>query len=98
MFLVCKLNLGILPNTFISSSWDSTARLWEIVVDSNKTIKMELIALCNGHSSGIWSAIQLSTKEIVTCSADKTIIVHGIVPGNSDKRSQILKKLTGNLI
>lgn len=98
MFLVCKLNAGILPNTFISSSWDSTARLWEIVVDSNKRIKTELIALCGGHSSAIWSAIQLSTNEIITCSADKTIIIHHIIPGNSDKTSRILKTLTGNLI
>lgn len=97
MFLVCKLNPGILPDTFVSSSWDATARLWQITVNPDQSLKTELIAICNGHTAAVWSAIQLSTNQIVTCSADKTILVHVIIPGKPDKSTAIIKKLTGNL-
>ncbi|VVC38157.1 Hypothetical protein CINCED_3A021224 [Cinara cedri] len=96
MFLVCKLNPGVLPDTFISSSWDSTARLWKIIKESEKRYLAVLISICNGHSMAVWSAIQLSTKHLITGSADKTIHVHVIVFGKHDKSTTIIKKLTGH--
>lgn len=56
-----------------------------------------LLTTFKGHQAAIWSAIQLSSKQIITCSADKTILVHEIIPSGSEHSSVVVKKLTGNL-
>lgn len=93
---MCKLNPGVLSNTFLSSSWDSIARLWKITVSPDHTYQPVLLTVFKGHSQAVWSAIQLSSKQVVTCSADKTILVHNIIPGDPDNSSSVIKKLTGN--
>lgn len=95
---MCKINLGVLSNTFVSSSWDATARLWKITVDPDRTYKSVLLTIFKGHTAAVWSAIQLPSKQIVTCSADKTILLHNILPGDPENSSVILKKFTGNCL
>ncbi|KAK4875781.1 hypothetical protein RN001_012203 [Aquatica leii] len=63
---VCCLSKGIELNTFLSSSWDNTAKLWNLL---NGTA----LATFSGHTAAIWSVIQLHNKNVVTASADKTI-------------------------
>lgn len=92
---MCKINPGVLPDTFISSSWDTTARLWKITVDANHVYQLVLLTIFKGHSGAVWSTIQLSSKHVVTCSADKTILVYNILPGDPENSSVIIKKLTG---
>lgn len=91
---MCRINPGVLANTLLSSSWDMTARLWKITIDSDQTYQTVLLTIFKGHESAVWSAIQLSSKQVITCSADKTILVHNILPGENS--SVINKKLTGN--
>ncbi|XP_050425163.1 phospholipase A-2-activating protein [Adelges cooleyi] len=94
---VCKLNPGVLLNTFLSSSWDATARLWKVTInDSDHTIQPVLLSIFKGHTAAVWSAIQLPSKLVVTCSADKTILIHNILPGDPENSSAIIKKLTGH--
>ncbi|XP_050524423.1 phospholipase A-2-activating protein [Daktulosphaira vitifoliae] len=93
---VCKINPGVLLNTFISSSWDSTAMLWKVTVDSDQTYQPVLLSIFKGHTAAVWSAIQLSSKYVITCSADKTILIHNIIPGDPQNSSVIIKKLTGH--
>lgn len=93
--VVCNLKLGVLPNTFLSSSWDSVARLWKITVNPDNTYQPVLLTVFKGHSTAVWSAIQLPSKQVITCSGDKTILVHNIIPGDPDNSSFIFKKLTG---
>jgi len=62
------LNPGLEPNTFLSSSWDSTARLWDW---SKKSTELTY----TGHEASVWSVLQLSPDVVVTASADKTIKV-----------------------
>lgn len=91
---MCKINPGVLANTLLSSSWDMTARLWKITVDSDQTYQSVLLTIFEGHTYAVWSSILLSSKQVVTCSADKTILIHEILP--MEKSSVIIKKLTGN--
>lgn len=81
----------------MSSSWDATARLWKIVVDPDHTYQSTLLSVFKGHQAAVWSAVQLSSKQVVTCSADKTILVHNIIPGDPDNSCVAVKKLMGNL-
>ncbi|KAL3270153.1 hypothetical protein HHI36_009211 [Cryptolaemus montrouzieri] len=65
----CLAN-GILPNTFVSGSWDTSAKYWIINKDSNsQSSKLTL----KGHLAAVWSVIQIQDSRIVTASADKTI-------------------------
>lgn len=95
---MCQLNPGVISNTILSSSWDSMARLWKITVNPDYTYQPVLLTVFKGHLAAVWSAIQLPSQQVVTCSADKTILVHNIIPGDPDNSSFILKKLTGKLI
>lgn len=98
MILVCKINPGVSSDTFLSSSWDATARLWKITVDPDRTYKPVLLTIFKGHAAAVWSAIQLSSKQVITCSADKTILIHNILPGDPENSSVNIKKLTGNFV
>ncbi|CAH0395801.1 unnamed protein product [Bemisia tabaci] len=77
---VCNLRPGLQPATFVSSSWDTTARVWSV---KDKTTLLTI----TGHSAAVWSAIQLSSGIIVTAGADKTIRVH--LPDGSFKASLV---------
>jgi WD40 repeat protein len=94
---VCKIIPGILPNTFLTSSWDMTARLWKITVNPDHTYQPVLLTIFKGHTAAVWSSIQLSTNQVVTCSADKTLLIHNILNGDPENSSVAIKKLTGNV-
>lgn len=64
---VCALTKGFEPNTFLSSSWDCTAKLWSLTLLPNS------VRTFTGHTAAIWSVIQLKNGNIVTGCADKTI-------------------------
>jgi len=96
LFLVCKINPGVLPNTFLTSSWDMTARLWKITIMPDHTYQPVLLTIFKGHTAAVWSSIQLSTNQVITCSADKTLLIHNILPGDPENSSVAIKKLTGN--
>ncbi|KAI4461369.1 phospholipase a-2-activating protein [Holotrichia oblita] len=64
---ICYLSKGIEANTFLSSSWDTSAKLWNLSNIQQST------ATYSGHTAAVWSVIQLPTSNVVTASADKTI-------------------------
>lgn len=92
---MCKINPGVIENSLLTSSWDATAKLWKITVNPDRTYQLVLLTIFKGHTAAVWSAIQLASKQIVTCSADKTILVHNILPGDPNNSSVTVKKLTG---
>lgn len=53
----------------LSASWDETACVWKLDGTSKPLITL------SGHQSAVWSAIQLTSGDIITGSADKTIKV-----------------------
>ncbi|KRT81864.1 WD40 domain-containing protein, partial [Oryctes borbonicus] len=65
--LVCSLSKGLEPNTFLSGSWDTSAKLW------NLNNVHESTATYSGHLAAVWSVVQLSNSNVATASADKTI-------------------------
>lgn len=66
---VCKLNNGVEEGTILSSSWDLTAKAWNL----NDLSKPELNLV--GHTAAVWCVTQLQDGWILTGSADKLIIV-----------------------
>jgi len=95
MLLVCSVSTSVLKNTFLSSSWDATARLWEIKSESDHTYRPVLLTIFEGHKQAVWSAIQLTSKLVVTGSADKTILIHDILLDDPENSSVVAKMLTG---
>ncbi|RLV94568.1 Protein DOA1 [Spathaspora sp. JA1] len=66
---VCALHYN--HGQLISSSWDSTAKVWDL--DDFK-VKLDL----KGHESSVWDCKVLANDQYLTCSADKTIrLWHG---------------------
>ncbi|RZC40157.1 phospholipase A-2-activating protein [Asbolus verrucosus] len=55
------------PNSFLSGSWDCSAKLWAL----NKS--QSSVVTFSGHSAAIWAVIQLQDSRILTASADKII-------------------------
>lgn len=68
-FLVCCLSQGLEPNTFLSGSWDTTIKYWNVGSLSNS------LQTISGHAAAVWSVIMLHNSNIVSASADKTIII-----------------------
>lgn len=66
---VCNLRTGKVEDTFLSSSWDLTAKLWDMS-DLSKP-RLNLV----GHTAAVWCVADLSSGSIVTGSADKLVIV-----------------------
>lgn len=66
---VCHLRTGKEGDTFFSSSWDLTAKLWNIC-DLSKP-QLNLV----GHTAAVWCVTDLSSTQIVTGAADKLVIV-----------------------
>lgn len=63
---VCALNYR--DDTLISSSWDCTAKVWDL---QSFSVKYNL----TGHSASVWDAkvIDAASETYLTCSADRTI-------------------------
>lgn len=66
---ICKLRTGIKEGSFLSSSWDLSAKLWDI----NDLSKPQLNLV--GHTAAVWCVADLSNGCIVTGSADKFVII-----------------------
>jgi len=74
-----------------------TARLWKIIINPDHTYQPVLLTIFRGHTGAVWSSIQLSTNQVITCSADKTLLIHNILHGDPENSSVAIKKLTGNV-
>lgn len=63
---VCALHYS--DNVLISSSWDCTAKVWDL---SSCSVKYDLV----GHSASVWDAkiVDAASDTFLTCSADRTI-------------------------
>ncbi|XP_053984951.1 phospholipase A-2-activating protein isoform X2 [Hylaeus anthracinus] len=66
---VCKLRTGKKEGTFLSSSWDLSAKLW----NTNDLSKPQLNLV--GHTAAVWCVSDLLNGSIITGSADKLVIV-----------------------
>ncbi|XP_043259149.1 phospholipase A-2-activating protein isoform X1 [Colletes gigas] len=66
---VCKLRTGKKEGTFLSSSWDLSAKLWNINNLSKPQLNLE------GHTAAVWCVADLLNGSIVTGSADKLVII-----------------------
>ncbi|EGD73958.1 hypothetical protein PTSG_05652 [Salpingoeca rosetta] len=63
---VCCLQ-AISPTTVVSSSWDSTARVWDLTTQ-------QCTAVLKGHEASVLSVLPLvSSGEVVTASADRSL-------------------------
>ena len=80
---VCNLRASHTAGAFISSSWDMTAKIWDLARLS--TPRASLI----GHTLAVWCAADLPTGILLTGSADKLVIVW-----SSD--ATVLHKLEGH--
>lgn len=65
---ICALTKGHEPNSFLSSSWDNSARYWNLTTSTSKSL-----VTFNGHQAAVWHVKQLSNGQIATASADKTV-------------------------
>lgn len=65
---VCNLASGNNSDTVLSSSWDKTAKLWDI--SSGATL-----ATFVGHEAAVWAVVQLKNGNVITGAADKNIII-----------------------
>lgn len=81
---VSCLTKGLAANSFLSGSWDNTAKYWQLP-SATQIAKTTF----SGHTAAIWSILQLENGNIVTASADKTINIWS-------QDGQILKKLQGH--
>ncbi|KAI8429183.1 hypothetical protein MSG28_007720 [Choristoneura fumiferana] len=64
---VCSVTPGSDSGILLSSSWDSTAKVWK--VNTPHATPMTL----KGHQAAVWAAVELGNKTYATASADKTI-------------------------
>ncbi|XP_075970869.1 phospholipase A2 activator protein [Anticarsia gemmatalis] len=64
---VCSVQAGRDFGILLSSSWDNTAKIWNLNTPRSapKTLK--------GHQAAVWSVIELFNGTYATASADKTI-------------------------
>lgn len=65
---MCALTKGQESTSFLSSSWDNTAKYWNL---ASSTIKA--LVTFSGHEAAVWHVKQLSNGQIATASADTTI-------------------------
>ncbi|XP_041976319.1 phospholipase A-2-activating protein [Aricia agestis] len=66
---VCNVKPGQESGIVLSSSWDNTARVWNV-----NSPQMAPLVL-KGHQAAVWSTIVLGNGTYATASADKTIKV-----------------------
>lgn len=69
---VCALTKGHEPNSFFSSSWDNSAKYFNLASSTSKCL-----VTFTGHEAAVWHVKQLSNGQIATASADKTIGLWG---------------------
>lgn len=79
---VCCVSPGLKENTFLSASWDLSAKLWCLETQRSKFT-------LTGHESAVWGVVQVANGIIVTASADKTIRLHSA-------EGKLLQSLTGH--
>lgn len=65
---MCALSKGQEPNSFFSSSWDNTAKYWNLASSTTTAL-----ITFSGHEAAVWHVKQLSNGQVATASADKTI-------------------------
>lgn len=81
---VCNLRAGEGDGTFFSSSWDMTAKLWNVNDISNPQVTFI------GHTAAVWCVGDLKNDlMVITGSADKLVIVWS-------RNGSIKHKLTGH--
>ncbi|XP_014216558.1 phospholipase A-2-activating protein [Copidosoma floridanum] len=78
---VCCLKASIFDkNSFLSSSWDISAKLWDL----NDLTKPQVTFV--GHSAAVWCVADIPNGVVVTGSADKTVIMYS-------RKGDILRKI-----
>ncbi|KAJ0179726.1 hypothetical protein K1T71_004317 [Dendrolimus kikuchii] len=65
--VVCSVKPGRDSGILLSSSWDSTAKVWNLNSPSSIPVTFK------GHQAAVWSNIELCNSTFATASADKTI-------------------------
>ncbi|KAH9634238.1 hypothetical protein HF086_012700 [Spodoptera exigua] len=80
---VCSVKPGRDSGILLSSSWDSTAKVWNI--NASRTPPLSL----KGHQAAVWAAVELFNDTYATASADKTIKLW-------KKDGSIISTLTGH--
>ncbi|XP_011640345.1 phospholipase A-2-activating protein [Pogonomyrmex barbatus] len=80
---VCKLKTGKQDGTFLSSSWDMTAKLWNVSDLSKPLLDLK------GHTAAVWCIADLSNGNIISGSADKLVIIWS-------RNGMVQHKLTGH--
>lgn len=80
---MCCLAKGLAANSFLSGSWDNTAKYW--LPTESEISKITF----SGHTAAVWSVLQLQNGNFVTASADKSINIWSQV-------GHILKKIQGH--
>lgn len=68
---VCSLDVCSEANYFVSGSWDSTAKVWEIG-------RWEVAFDLPGHTATVWSVLAYDRETIVTGCADRAIRVFDV--------------------
>lgn len=66
-FAVCTLSKGTECNSFLSGSWDMTAKLWNLNLSKNS------MTTFSGHTAAVWAVVSLTNSNVVTASADKMV-------------------------
>ena len=90
--------LSCCGDTLVSGSWDHTARVWATADATSSSFDCTL--LLKGHQGPLWAVTQLPSGDVLTASADHTILQwqHGkvrtlFVIGSQDLNWQVKKKL-----
>ncbi|KAI1623289.1 protein phosphatase [Exophiala viscosa] len=68
---VCSLDVCAEANYFVSGSWDSTAKVWEIG-------RWEVAFDLPGHTATVWSVLAYDRETILTGCADRAIRVFDV--------------------
>ncbi|KAL0132928.1 hypothetical protein PUN28_000573 [Cardiocondyla obscurior] len=66
---VCSLKTGKKEGTFLSSSWDLTAKLWDVSNLSKPQLNLM------HHTAAVWCVADLQNGSIISGAADKLVIV-----------------------